>query len=213
MARQIITSEFVIRMVLISADVGLSQQCLFRCFTVNYHWVSQFLVSESVSEPVRQTSERVSEWVSETDEWVSECVSECVNESVNGWVNERVSVYRRVLIKLCRLDWKGQTCTYTEAELCRFCAYMSSKIRHADTVVHYTDVIMSAMASQITSVSIVLSTVCSGADQRKHQSSVSLAFVKAIHRSTVNSPHKGTVTRKMLPFNDVIMDSNRNVRF
>ena len=36
---------------------------------------------------------------------------------------------------------------------------------------------MSTMASQITGVSILYSTVCSDADQRKHQSSVSLAFV------------------------------------
>ena len=47
---------------------------------------------------------------------------------------------------------------------------------------HYTDVIMSAMTSEITSVSIVYSTVCSGADQRKHQSSTSLAFVRGSHR-------------------------------
>ena len=64
---------------------------------------------------------------------------------------------------------------------------------------------MSAMASQITSLAIVYSTVYSGADQRKHQSSVSLAFVRGIHRSPVNSPHKGPVTRKMFPFVDVIM--------
>ena len=70
---------------------------------------------------------------------------------------------------------------------------------------HYTDVIMSAMASQITGVSVVYSTVCSGADQRKHQSSASLAIVREIHRSPVNSPHKGQVTRKMFPFDDVIM--------
>ena len=71
--------------------------------------------------------------------------------------------------------------------------------------VHYCDVIMSAMASQITSVSIVYTTVCSGADQRKHQSSALLAFVRGIHRWPVNSPHKGPVTRKMFPFDDVIM--------
>ena len=59
---------------------------------------------------------------------------------------------------------------------------------------HYSDVIMSAMASQITDVSIVCSTVNSDADQRKHQSSSSLAFV----RWPVNSPHKGPETRKML---------------
>ena len=40
---------------------------------------------------------------------------------------------------------------------------------------------------------------------KKHQSSVSQAFVWGIHRSPVNSPHKGPVTWKMLPFDDVIM--------
>ena len=64
---------------------------------------------------------------------------------------------------------------------------------------------MGAMASQITSLTIVYSTVYSGADQREHQSSASLAFVRGIHRSPVNSPHKWPVTRKMLPFDDVIM--------
>ena len=65
---------------------------------------------------------------------------------------------------------------------------------------------MGAMASQITSLTIVHSTVYSGADQRKHQSSASMAFVRGIHRWPVNSPHKWSVTRKMFPFDDVIMD-------
>ena len=73
-------------------------------------------------------------------------------------------------------------------------------------VTHYNNVIMGAMASQITSLMIVYSTVYSGADQRKHQSSVPLAFVRGIHRWPVNSPHKGPVTRKMFPFVDVIME-------
>ena len=64
---------------------------------------------------------------------------------------------------------------------------------------------MSAMASQITSVSIVCSTVSAGADQRNHQSSASLAFVRGIHRWPVNPPHKWPVTRKMFPLDDVIM--------
>ena len=59
---------------------------------------------------------------------------------------------------------------------------------------HYTDVIMGAIASQITSLTIVYSIVYSGADQRKHQSSASLAFVRGIHRGPVNSPHKCPVT-------------------
>ena len=70
---------------------------------------------------------------------------------------------------------------------------------------HWGDVIMGTIASQITSLTIVCSTAYSGTDQRKHQSSASLAFVRGIHRSPVNSPYKWTVTRKMFPFDDVIM--------
>ena len=66
---------------------------------------------------------------------------------------------------------------------------------------------MGAMASQITSLTIVYSTVYSDADQRKHQSSALLAFVWGIHRGPMNSPHKWPVTRKMSPFDDVIMIS------
>ena len=61
------------------------------------------------------------------------------------------------------------------------------------------------MVSQITSVSSVDSNFCSGTDQRKHQSSASLAFLWGIHRWPANSPHKGPVTRKMFTFDDVIM--------
>ena len=70
---------------------------------------------------------------------------------------------------------------------------------------YYNDVIMGAMASQITSLTVVYSIVYSAADQRKHQSSASLAFVRGIHRWPVNSPHKAPVTRRMFPFDDVIM--------
>ena len=61
---------------------------------------------------------------------------------------------------------------------------------------------MSSMQSQITSLTIAYSTGYSGLDHRKH---LSLAFVRGIHRWPVNSPHKGPVTRKMFPFDDVIM--------
>ena len=64
---------------------------------------------------------------------------------------------------------------------------------------------MGTIASQITSLVIVYWIVYLGAAQRKHQSSVSLAFVRGIHRWPVNSPHKGPVTRKMFPFDDVVM--------
>ena len=71
---------------------------------------------------------------------------------------------------------------------------------------YYNDVTMDVIASQITSLTVVYSTVYSDADQRKHQSSVSLAFVRGIHRGSVNSPHKWPVTRKVFPFDDVIME-------
>ena len=70
---------------------------------------------------------------------------------------------------------------------------------------HYSDIIMGMMASQITSLTIVYSTVYSGADERKHQSSASLAFVRRIHLSPVNSPYKGPVMQKKIPFDDVII--------
>ena len=101
-------------------------------------------------------------------------------------------------------EWVSQ---WSESALCCTC---HSSLRPAtwrldNLETHYNDVIMSAKASQIISVSIVYSTVCSCADKRKHQSSVSLAFVRGIRRSPVNSPHKRPVTREMFPFDDVII--------
>ena len=61
---------------------------------------------------------------------------------------------------------------------------------------------MGVMASQITSLTVVYSTVYSGADHRKHQNSASLSFVREI-------PHKWPVTRKMFPFDDIIMIRNK----
>ena len=73
------------------------------------------------------------------------------------------------------------------------------------SITHYNDVIMSMMAFQITSLTIVYSTAHSGVGQIKHQSSASLAFVRGIHQWPVNSPRKGPVMRKTFPFDDVIM--------
>ena len=94
------------------------------------------------------------------------------------------------------LSWAmGEDVTYRRISL------KETQLRHT----HYDDVIMGTIASQITSLTIVYSAVYSGADQSKHQSSASLAFVWGIHRGPVNSPHKWPVTRKMFPFDDVIM--------
>ena len=80
-----------------------------------------------------------------------------------------------------------------------------SRRERVDRTWHYSDVIMGAIASPITSLTIVYWTVYSGTDQGEHQNSPSQAFVRVIDRSSVNSPHKGPVTRKMFPFDDVIM--------
>ena len=71
---------------------------------------------------------------------------------------------------------------------------------------------MNTMASQITVVSNVYSTVYSAADQTKHQRSTSLAFVRVIHRWPVKSPHKGPVTLKIFSFDDAIMCTFYNIR-
>ena len=47
----------------------------------------------------------------------------------------------------------------------------------------------------------------SGAHKKNHQSPVSLAFVRGIHRWPVDSPHKGPVTRKMFSFDALIMEA------
>ena len=80
------------------------------------------------------------------------------------------------------LDWSGSVSSY-----------------------HYSVIIMGVMSSQITSLTIVYSTIYSDTDQRKHQSSTSLAFVWGINWWRVTSPHKWPVTRKMFPYDDVIM--------
>ena len=71
----------------------------------------------------------------------------------------------------------------------------------------YSNVIMSAMASEITGISIAYTTVCSGTDEKEYQSFTSLDFVRGIHWWHVNSLHKEPVTRKIFPFDDVIMQS------
>ena len=63
---------------------------------------------------------------------------------------------------------------------------------------------MGAMTFEITSLTIVYSTVYSGVDPSKYQSSALLAFVRGVHRWPVNSPHKGPVTQKMFSFDDII---------
>ena len=64
------------------------------------------------------------------------------------------------------------------------------------TIVHYNDVIMTTVASQITSLTVVYSIVYSDADQRKHQSSASLAIVRGSHRDRWIPRTKGQLRGK-----------------
>ena len=98
------------------------------------------------------------------------------------------------------------------SNLCNWSLYHSLTLtRHRRwrlTQGHCNDIIMSAMVSQITGVSMVCFALCSGAHQRKHQNSASLALVRGSRRWPVNSPHKRPVTRKMFPYDDVISISS-----
>ena len=87
------------------------------------------------------------------------------------------------------------------------CSFSKIITRHT-YICHYSEIIMGWTAPQITSLTIVSQPFIQGADQTNHQSSASLAFVREIHQWPMNSPHKGSVTRKMFPFDDVIMYIN-----
>ena len=118
----------------------------------------------------------------------------------NESYNEK-SIFENILeILLC---YKTLTTVFIESWSLWNCSFLWSQ-KYQD---HYNDIIMSAMASQIISLMIVYSNVYSGGNQRKHKSSASLAFVRGIHWWLVNSPHKGAVTWKMFPFDNVIMIS------
>ena len=87
---------------------------------------------------------------------------------------------------------------YFEGSCCeQLYEYISSSysLIYQDVIVHYSDVIMDTLGSQLTSLTIVYATIYSGADQRKQQSSAALTFAREIHRWLVNSPQKGPVTR------------------
>ena len=117
------------------------------------------------------------------------CILDLFSESVySSWIVHLFSFLHEYVI-----NWVDRTLFVDQDAWCHM------------TLLHYCDVIMGAVASQITSLAIVYSTVYSDADQRKHQSSASLAFV-----GQVNSPHKWPVTWKMFPFDDVIMYTATN---
>ena len=119
-----------------------------------------------------------------------------------------------VLFSYCHLDRTMKTYMYSSEVGIKIQASSSSKILLKTSWCHenlhwrkcvWKSLPWRQMAPQITSITINYWTVWSGADQRKHQSSASLAFVMGIPRWPVNSPHKGPVARKMFPFDDVVM--------
>ena len=117
-----------------------------------------------------------------------------------------ISLEEIVNVKHLHRDIRGEIhVIMKQQKLQRKCMWLYSHHWACRQNGHYGDVVMGVIAPQITSLTIVYSTVYSDADQRKHQSSASLAFVRGIHRGPVNSPHKWPVTRKMFPFDDVIM--------
>ena len=111
------------------------------------------------------------------------------------------------IVSLKTLLRKYSICRWSEApwSSCHVTVLQAVMVR----VFPYGDVIMGTVASQITSLTIVYSIVYSGADERKHQSFASLAFVRGIHRG----PHKWPVTRKIFPFEDVIMWGKITARY
>ena len=126
------------------------------------------------------------------------------NTQVTGFIPDNVIMkwlHKPHILITCPLCWK-----HVRSRLNVISGPQRERLVHG----HYCDVIMGAMASQIISLTIVYLTVYSGADQRKQQSSASLAFVRGIHRWPVNSPHKWPATRKMFPFDDIIMESERS---
>ena len=140
-------------------------------------------------------------WIHRKGQWRGALMFSLIFAWINGWANNskagdlrRLRTHYDITTMYISIAKRIQT-----KRLCRSTRKLKKLVES-----HYNDVIRSAMASQITSLRIVYSTVYSGVDQRKHQSSASRAFVQGIHRSLVNSPHKRPVTRKMFPCDDVI---------
>ena len=108
--------------------------------------------------------------------------------------------WRQIFVLFTRLiAGKGQTCSYVYDRMIRYRCNSSSDGRQ------WVAKSLQWSHNENDGVPSHQPLVYSGTDQKTHQSSVSLAFVRGIHRRPLNSPHKGPVTRKMFPFDDVIM--------
>ena len=118
----------------------------------------------------------------------------------NDWHEIWISVFMQMRRKMCnRLKTKISQRERLLFSLSRLEVYRNQK--------HYNDVIMFAMASQITSLTIDYSTVNSWRRSKKTSKLYVTGLVRGIHRRPVNSPNKGPVTWKMFSFDDVIMNT------
>ena len=97
-----------------------------------------------------------------------------------------------VLLELIEPCWKQQN---------KHAGRLTRENSYKTSLSHYSDVIKSP-ASRLFAQPFVQ------AGQRKHQSSASLAFVRVIYRRPMHFPHKGPITQKMFPFDNVIMYFN-----
>ena len=107
-------------------------------------------------------------------------------------LNKPISTIHRFL-KITGCSFSPHRQLPLESRIGRFELFMNCGASFTCTLLslfHYSDIIMSVIASEITRISMVYSTVGSGADQRKHEISASLAFVRGIHR--------WPITRKLL---------------
>ena len=126
-------------------------------------------------------------------EVIGVCLPKCNSQQVSTWPGNDLAP-----------NWR-QSITRVNSDAVCWRIYVSLQQYTILADQHCNDVIMGAIAYQVTSLTIVYPIVYSDVDQRKHQSSAALAFGWGIHRGPVNSPHKWPVTRKMFPFDDVIM--------
>ena len=125
------------------------------------------------------------------------------------WPSPWQTNLRVIFLLLWRIKGTLLQGNYPQKKKCSIYLHVKYSYLKLNMYTHYRDDINGAMASPTTSLTIVYPTVYSSADQRKYQSSALLAFVWGIHRWPVNSPHKGPVTWKMFPFDDVIMPYER----
>ena len=115
--------------------------------------------------------------------WIQWCDASCFDDiwCSRSWMNLCFPVIFTSLVVISQVE------PGVASHLCATMSIDMTRINKHVTLSHYSDVILSTIASQITSFAIVYSTVFSDTDERKHQSSASLAFVRVIRRWSVNS--------------------------